>query len=242
MSRVIVIQDVSKSYTVQRTRTRALQGVSLEIRPGELSLITGPSGCGKSTLLATISSLTVPDSGIITALETTLTGATYEQRDAFRLNHCGFVFQECNLLPALTAFEQVQIPLDYLGVLEDEALLRAMRAIDRVGLSVRAHLRPAELSGGERQRVAIARAIVKNPAILFADEPTDALDGSDGEAVVVLLVKIARETGAAVVCVSHDPMLIAQADRVVQMEEGRVVGDGRPGVSMRKGRGIQDRQ
>ncbi|MCV9941267.1 ABC transporter ATP-binding protein [Boseaceae bacterium BT-24-1] len=235
MSPTISICAISKAYTVQHVRTDALQNVSLDIWPAELSLIIGPSGCGKSTLLATASGLTVPDSGTILALDAILTDATDEDRDAFRLHHCGFVFQGFNLFPALTALEQVQIPLDYLDVPVEEALQRAGDAIKRVGLWARRHLRPAELSGGEKQRVAIARAIVKNPAILFADEPTSALDSHNGEIVISLLQNIAHETGATVVCVSHDPRLIAHADRVVQMEDGRVVRDQRPQMAAQRG-------
>ena len=231
MSPAISIRAVTKSYTVQHMRTEALQDVSLDIWPAELSLIIGPSGCGKSTLLAVASGLTTPDSGTIQLLGMRLSAATAEERDAFRLHHCGFVFQGFNLFPALTALEQVQIPLDYLGVPPDEALLRANYAIDKVGLSPRRYLRPAELSGGEKQRVAVARAIVKNPSILFADEPTSALDRRNGETVIGLLHDIAHKSGAAVVCVSHDPILIAYADRVVQMDDGRVVDDQRPQLS-----------
>ena len=196
MQPTISATGISKAFVVKQIRTIALQDVSIDIFQGELTLIIGPSGCGKSTLLATLSGLTIPDSGAIRTLGTDLVAASDAERDSFRLHHCGFVFQGFNLFPALTAVEQVQVPLGYLG--------------------------------GEKQRVAIARAIVKKPAILFADEPTSALDSVNGQIVIEILHTIARRTRATVLCVSHDPRLIAHADRVLQMEDGRILRDWRP--------------
>ncbi|MDQ0349660.1 ABC transporter ATP-binding protein [Ancylobacter vacuolatus] len=222
---------LSKSYTVQNIRTDALRDVSLDLWAGELSLIIGPSGCGKSTLLSLMSGLSRPDSGTVYAAGVELSALSDAERDAFRLAHCGFVFQGFNLFPALTALEQVQIPLDYLKVPQDRAARRAAEALDMVGLWHRRHLRPAELSGGEKQRVAIARALVKRPSLLFADEPTSALDSTNGGTVTDLLRRIAHATGAVVACVSHDPRLIARADRVLEMEDGRLLRDRRPAHS-----------
>lgn len=218
---------LTKSYTVQNIRTDALRDVSLDLWSGELSLIIGPSGCGKSTLLSLMSGLTRPDSGSVHAFGVELSALSDAERDAFRLAHCGFVFQGFNLFPALTALEQVQIPLDYLKVPQATAVQQAGEALDMVGLWHRRHLRPAELSGGEKQRVAIARAVVKRPALLFADEPTSALDSTNGGTVTALLRQIAQATGAVVACVSHDPRLIARADRVLEMEDGRLLRDRR---------------
>lgn len=220
---------VSKSFLIKQIRTIALHDLSIDVFPGELTLIIGPSGCGKSTLLAALSGLTVPDAGSVRTLAIDLVAANNDERDAFRLHHCGFVFQGFNLFPALTALEQVQVPLDYLNVAPVEAAKRAKAALDRVGLAHRSHLHPAELSGGEKQRVAIARAIVKHPRILFADEPTSALDSVNGQSIIEILHAIAKGTHATVVCVSHDPRLIAHADRVVAMEDGRILRDWRPG-------------
>ncbi len=228
MQPTISASGISKSFVVKQIHTIALQDVSIDIFPRELTLIIGPSGCGKSTLLAALSGLTTPDTGSINTLATDLVGASDDERDAFRLNHCGFVFQGFNLFPALTALEQVQVPLDYLKVPQDEAVERSEQALARVGLSHRQHLHPTELSGGEKQRVAIARAIVKNPAILFADEPTSALDSVNGQSVIEILHTIAKDTNATVLCVSHDPRLIAHAERVLHMEDGRILEDTRP--------------
>ncbi len=221
------VSGLAKAYVVQGIRTQALSDVSLTLYPGELSLISGPSGCGKSTLLSLMSGLSRPDRGHVRALGIDLGPLDDQARDAFRLEHCGFVFQGFNLFPALNALEQVQIVLDYQGVPQAQAERGAITALDMVGLGPRRHLRPAELSGGEKQRVAIARALVKRPRLLFADEPTSALDSVNGATVTDLLRAIAHRSGAIVVCVSHDPRLIARADRVLEMEDGRLCRDSR---------------
>ncbi|SIR50792.1 ABC transporter ATP-binding protein [Bosea sp. TND4EK4] len=228
------VSALSKSYVVQGIRTQALSDVSLSVDPGALSLISGPSGCGKSTLLSLMSGLSRPDRGAVHALGIGLGTLDDAARDAFRLAHCGFVFQGFNLFPALDACEQVQLVLDYQGVPDGEARRRAREALELVGLGRRSHLRPAELSGGEKQRVAIARAIVKQPRLLFADEPTSALDSVNGAVVTTLLRDIAHRSGAIVVCVSHDPRLIARADRVIEMEDGRLLRDSRDPCSPRR--------
>lgn len=220
--------NLHKSFTVQNVRTSALIDISVEIYRGEFTVLSGPSGCGKSTLLATLGGMTKPDSGLLRAGEIDLSSSTDAQRDAFRLKNCGFIFQGFNLFPALTALEQVQVPLDYLNIPEAEARASALEALERVGLLHRQHLRPSHLSGGEKQRVAIARAIVKEPAILFADEPTSALDTSNGQRIVEILRDTARQLGTAVLCVSHDTRLFSKADRLLRMEDGRLLPDERP--------------
>ena len=227
MRSAISASNLYKSFTVQGMRTNALIDMSVEIFSGEFTVLSGPSGCGKSTLLATLGGMTEPDRGTIRVGETDLSSSTDAQRDAFRLQNCGFIFQGFNLFPALSAVEQVQVPLDYLKVPEAEARLRAISALERVGLLNRSHLRPSHLSGGEKQRVAIARAIVKQPAILFADEPTSALDSSNGLRIVEILHDTARQLGTAVLCVSHDTRLYSKADRVLKMEDGRLLSDER---------------
>ena len=219
--------EISKAFTVQNVRTRALNAVSMDLWKGEFTLLTGPSGCGKSTLLAVLSGMTVPDQGTVQSIRMNLTTASDTERDAFRLHNCGFIFQGFNLFPGLTALEQVQIPLDYLKVPKEQARLRAESALDSIGLSHRKHFRPAEMSGGEKQRVAIARAIVKQPSILFADEPTSALDRENGENVANILCNVARSTGAAVLCISHDLRLFSGADRILEMEDGQLRQDHR---------------
>ena len=179
-----------------------------------------------STLLSLLSGLQHPDDGKAHALGQDLGAMSRRDLERFRLHHTGFVFQGFNLFPALTALEQVQL-LGYLGMRDQESARLASRALEEVGLSHRAHMRPAQLSGGEKQRVAIARAIAKEPELLFADEPTSALDAENGQRVVDILHRFARNHGATVLCVSHDPRLVRHADRVVGMEDGAIRSDRR---------------
>lgn len=219
---------LSKSYLSGVVRVHVLQGLSVDLYAGELSLISGPSGCGKSTLLSLLSGLLSPDAGQAFALGEDLSRMRSRELERFRLHNTGFVFQGFNLFPALTSLEQVQLPLGYLGIGNAEARQRAQRALDEVGLSHRAQMRPAQLSGGEKQRVAIARAMAKQPQLLFADEPTSALDAESGQRVIDILHRAARTHGTTVLCVSHDPRLVRHADRVLGMEDGDIRRDWRP--------------
>ena len=219
---------VGKSFVSGQIRVRILNDLHLVIYPGELSLITGPSGCGKSTLLSLMSGLQMPDTGEISALGESLGSMSRSQLERFRLQHTGFIFQGFNLFAALTAREQVLLPLGYLGLSRKEALWRADEALDEVGMLLRADARPAVLSGGERQRVAIARALAKHPCLLFADEPTSALDAGNGQNIVTILRHVAHTRGTTVLCVSHDPRLVKRADRVLDMEDGDIHNDWRP--------------
>ncbi|PIF98615.1 ABC transporter ATP-binding protein [Comamonas sp. 26] len=218
---------LEKSFVSGIVQVHVLQGLSVSLQPGELSLISGPSGCGKSTLLSLMSGLQKPDGGRAMALGQDLAKMSIGALEKFRLRHTGFVFQGFNLFPALTALEQVQLPLGYMGLNNSATLRRAKDALDEVGLSHRSHMRPAQLSGGEKQRVAIARAIAKQPQLLFADEPTSALDAESGQRVIDLLHRAARSHGTTVLCVSHDPRLVRHADRVLGMEDGAIRSDWR---------------
>lgn len=220
-------RGLCKSFQAGELSVPVLRGLDLAIQPNELTLISGPSGCGKSTLLSLVSGLQKPDQGRIVALGQDL--ATMNRRDIekFRLQHTGFIFQGFNLFPALTAMEQVQLPLGYLGMSRSQSAELARDVLGEVGLAHRLSMRPAQLSGGEKQRVAIARAIAKSPQFLFADEPTSALDAESGQRVIDLLHRIAGKHGATVLCVSHDPRLIRHADRVLDMEDGMIQRDRR---------------
>jgi putative ABC transport system ATP-binding protein len=193
-------------------------------------MVMGPSGSGKSTLIAALSGLMKPDAGQVTALGEDLWSRRGGKIDRFRLDHCGFIFQGFNLFPALTALQQVSTVLRYKGMKRKAARERAIEALTEVGLAPRMHQRPSELSGGEKQRVAIARALAKAPNLVFADEPTSALDSESGQMVVRMLRRAATEHGAAVICVTHDPRLEAFADRVVRIEDGRILSDERRGA------------
>ncbi|WP_114239107.1 ABC transporter ATP-binding protein [Dyella sp. C9] len=233
-------RHVSKSFTSGQIRSTVLHDITLDIRAGELTLISGPSGCGKSTLLAILSGLQPTDGGQVIALGQDLNLLGPRQIERFRLLHTGFVFQGFNLFPALNALEQVELPLSYLGLAPAEARRRAMASLEEVGLGPRMGLRPSELSGGEKQRVAIARALAKQPDLLFADEPTSALDAANGQIVIDILHRIARTHGTTVLCVSHDPRLVGHADRVLAMEDGRILSDRVPSPTSTPASGIEE--
>ncbi|TBR14189.1 MAG: ABC transporter ATP-binding protein [Lysobacter sp.] len=218
-------RGIVKSFVSGRIHTRVLDHVSLQVHAGELTLIAGPSGCGKSTLLSILSGLQRPDEGRVFALSEELGRLDLRALERFRLRHTGFVFQGFDLFPALLVAEQVELPLQYMGFLPAEMQLRAREALEEVGMLSRRHLRPIELSGGEKQRVAIARALAKRPDLLFADEPTSSLDAANGQMVIDMLHDIAHRHGTTVLCVSHDPRLIEHADRVLRMEDGRILDD-----------------
>jgi putative ABC transport system ATP-binding protein len=224
----IIADALEKSYGDGAARITVLRQVSLSVHPGELTLCVGPSGSGKSTLLAALGGLLRPDAGRVELLGEALSARDERARDAFRLRHCGFIFQGFNLFGALTALENVLLPLTFMAVPSGEARVRARAALREVGLEARAHLRPDALSGGEKQRVAIARAVVKEPRLIFADEPTSALDRENGARVIDILHRFARERGATILAVTHDPRLLAHADRVLRIDDGRLIADERP--------------
>ncbi len=221
----VIAENVGKSFLSGRIRTTVLDGISLRINAAELTLISGPSGCGKSTLISVLSGLQNPDRGRVVAMKEELGLLNLRELERFRLRHTGFVFQGFNLFPSLQVSEQVELPLQYMGIAPKQAGKMADEALEEVGMLSRRHLRPIELSGGEKQRVAIARALAKQPDLLFADEPTSSLDAANGQIVIDMLHGIARRHGTMVLCVSHDPRLITHADRVLHMEDGRILAD-----------------
>lgn len=223
----IVASGIYKRFKTGRSHIEVLKRVDFDANHGEVTMVMGPSGSGKSTLVAALSGLLKPDEGKVTSLGQDIWNLKGGRADRFRLDHCGFIFQGFNLFTALTALQQVEIILKYQGVPKPEARERAANALMEVGLENRLNQRPAELSGGEKQRVAIARALAKNPQLLFADEPTSALDGENGQVVIKLIQRAAKSHGAAVICVTHDPRLEAYADRVIHLEDGRILDDRR---------------
>ena len=223
---MITLTDVTKVYRMGTVEVRALDGVSLTIGGGEMISIIGPSGSGKSTMMNILGCLDVPTSGSYT-LDGEEVGALDDDRLAgIRGSKIGFVFQTYNLLPRLTATANVELPTLYGG--SHDRRRRALRALDLVGLGDRAGHRPTELSGGQQQRVGIARALVKQPRILFADEPTGNLDSRSSGEIIDLLHSLNRNEGITVVVVTHDPEIAAQTDRVVALHDGRIVSDGPP--------------
>ena len=221
----LTAKGLTKRFKTGRTYVEVLREVDFEARHGQVTMVMGPSGSGKSTLIAALSGLLKPDEGKVNALGEDLWSRKAGKIDRFRLDHCGFIFQGFNLFPALTALQQVTVALKYQGKSRVEARRIAIDALDEVGLKPHINQRPSELSGGEKQRIAIARAVAKRPSLLFADEPTSALDGENGQIVIRLLRRAAVEHNAAVVCVTHDPRLEAFADRVIHIEDGRILAD-----------------
>lgn len=200
----------------------ALRGVDLDVLRGELLMIVGPSGCGKTTLISVIAAILGHDAGRCEVLGRDLQTMSEEERARFRRDSMGFVFQMFNLLPTLTAAENVAVPLLIAGLTWGEALKRAETTLGKVGMSARSRARPGQLSGGQQQRVAIARALVHAPALVLCDEPTSSLDHETGQAVMQEL----RSAGAAdrsIVVVTHDSRIFGFADRIARMEDGRIV-------------------
>jgi putative ABC transport system ATP-binding protein len=225
-------RDLTHVYGEGKGEVRALNNVCLDLRAGELTLLKGPSGSGKTTLLAVLSGLLRPTAGRVTVLGEDLWKMSERQREHFRLRHCGFVFQEANLLAALTARQQLEMILRWgVGLSAREARVRTDAMLGLLGLARKGHLRSAELSGGEKQRVAVGRALIKSPTFCFADEPTSALDWSRGELVVRLLSDAARQHGRTVLVVSHDVRVAEYADRVLTIEDGRLLHRGSPDQS-----------
>jgi putative ABC transport system ATP-binding protein len=220
---ILEARGLTRTFGEGDTLTAALRDVSLDLGAGQVTVLMGPSGSGKSTLLAVLSGLLRPTSGRVTVLGQDVWRLSDEERERFRLRHCGFVFQGYNLFPALTARQQLEILLRWgEEVPAREARARADEMLTRLGLGHKQHLYPRQLSGGEKQRVAIGRALVKMPRLCFADEPTSALDWAHGEQIVELLRAAAHERGATVLMVSHDPRVIPYADQVFHLEDGRL--------------------
>ncbi|WP_026874449.1 ABC transporter ATP-binding protein [Jiangella gansuensis] len=213
---------VSKTYGTGENPVRALDGVSVGLPAGTFTAIMGPSGSGKSTFLQCSAGLDQPTEGRVFIDGSELTGGSETELTKFRRQRIGFIFQQFNLLPALTVMQNVALPLRLAGKKVDRKHCRAV--LERVGLGDRLDHRPAELSGGQQQRVAIARALVTNPSVIFADEPTGALDTRSARSVLTLLAEAVREFGQSVVMVTHDPVAASYADSVVFLADGQLVG------------------
>ena len=219
--------NVAKDLGSGAAKVAALKGVSLALTGGELTLLMGPSGSGKTTLLSILGCMLTPNEGSVRVRGNPTDGAGPEELALLRREHVGFVFQSFHLFPTLSAVDNVRLALDVRGESSKAAKLRSREALRKVGLSDKARALPRELSGGEQQRVAIARAIAGNPSVILADEPTAALDGENGRAIMKILADIAREQGHAVLIVTHDPRLLPFADRIVHIEDGRITGEER---------------
>ncbi len=228
MTPVLALDAVVKDYASEAGAFRALHGVSLSVGKGELMAIMGPSGSGKSTLMNIIGCLDTPSEGVY-RFEGTDTASLSESALArLRSKGIGFIFQQFNLLPRLSAIANVSLPLVYAGVPRADRDARAQSLLAGVGLADKGRSRPSQLSGGQQQRVAIARALANDPQLLLADEPTGALDTKTGTEVLALFRTLNRERGVTVVIVTHDPEVARATDRVVRIQDGRVFYDGPP--------------
>lgn len=220
---IIVLKDVAKVYAIGSEKLRALDGVSLDIYPGEFTCIIGRSGSGKSTLLNMMAGLEKPTRGSIRIAGKQLERMNEGQLVDFRLNHVGFVFQSFNLFAMHTALDNVAMPLMYKGVDRSTRTARARKMLAAVGLKTHMLHKPTQMSGGQQQRVGIARALVTQPKILFADEPTGNLDFNTSREILRLIRDICHERGATLIMVTHDPDMAQYADRVVKILDGKVI-------------------
>jgi putative ABC transport system ATP-binding protein len=219
----VCCRDVTKSYASGAGKVMALRGIDLEVRPGELMMVTGPSGCGKTTLISVIAGILDQDSGQCEVLGRELNHMDKAERTHFRGRSIGFVFQLFNLLPALSAVENVSVPLLLKGMARKDAESQAEQVLRAVDLGSRLDAHPNNLSGGEQQRVAIARAVVHDPTLIVCDEPTSNLDHVTGHSTMELLRNLAKGPNRALIVVTHDPRIFEFADRIARMDDGKIV-------------------
>jgi putative ABC transport system ATP-binding protein len=234
ISTVVKLENLEKSYQLGKTTVQALRGVSLTLHEGEFMVVMGPSGSGKTTLLNIIGTLDRPTSGQALIDGEDIAKMNDKQLTRLRRYKIGFVFQFHNLIPVLTALENVQLPLLTAGTPRKASEDRANQLLERVGLKDRTDHLPDELSGGEQQRVAIARALANHPRIILADEPTGDLDTKTGSEVVQIMYDLAKQERAAVVVVTHDPVIAQRADRLLEMRDGKISETARDQVSHEK--------
>ena len=216
-------RGIEKVFGMGTNEVRALRGIDLDVREGELLMLVGPSGCGKTTLISVITGVLDASRGECQVFGETMQRMTSAECTRYRGNNIGFVFQQFNLVPSLTLRENVAIPLLINGMKYDAAMPMAEKALARVGLGERVMDRPTQLSGGQQQRVAIARAIVHSPKLVVCDEPTSALDHVTGQRVMELLREVAAGDGRALIVVTHDSRIFQFADRIAQMDDGMIV-------------------
>lgn len=220
---IIAADAVQKWFRTGKIEVHALRGVDIAVQPGEMVAIMGPSGCGKTTLLNCLSGLDDFDQGEVYIEGVRLRTMSDKTRTLYRAQRMGFIFQTYNLLPVITAVENVELPLLVSGMRPNAARKRALEVLEQVGLIDRSDHRPAELSGGQRQRVTIARALVNNPAIVWADEPTGSLDSKSADDVLSLMRSLNKDQGQTFVIVTHDSDIAAACDRIIHMRDGQIV-------------------
>ena len=227
MRAVMQANELWKLYASGESTVQAVKGVNVRIGAGEMIAIMGPSGCGKTTLLNVLSGIDEPTSGEVDINGKSLFSVSDDERSRMRAEYLGFIFQDFNLLPVLSAVENVELPLLLLGKSANYARTTALDALSAVGLSDRSDHRPSELSGGQQQRVAIARAIVHNPAVVLCDEPTGNLDSKTSNNVMSLLKSINQKMGTTFLLVTHDSSIAKQCSRILNMDDGEIISDER---------------
>jgi putative ABC transport system ATP-binding protein len=230
----VTARGIVKDFPSGDTISRVLHDVDFAVEAGRLTLLVGPSGCGKTTLLSILTGILSPTAGEVEVMGERITALRGSRKALFRRRTLGFIFQQYNLLPALTAAENAAIPLAAAGVPLDEAARRGGETLARIGMAEHVHKLPNQLSGGQQQRVAIARALVHAPAVIVCDEPTAALDEATGQTVMGILREIASEPQHAVLVVTHDERVHHFADRIVQMNDGRITGETAPPARRRE--------
>jgi len=219
---VIITENLTEEYLLGKVVVPALRGVNLKIKRGEFAVIMGPSGSGKSTLLNLLGGLQKPTGGRVLINGIDLSTLNENQLAIFRRKNVGFVFQAYNLIPTLTAIENVELPMIFYNIPPNERKRRAEKLLHSLGLGDRLHHRPSELSGGEQQRVSIARALANNPEIILADEPTGNLDTKTGRRIMEEIVKVNRDFGKTIVMVTHDPEVAHFGDRIIHIRDGKI--------------------
>ena len=230
---VMEATGVAKDLGHGAGQIRALKGVDLALKGGQLTLLMGPSGSGKTTLLSILGCMLTPTDGIVRVRGDSIAGKDPEELAKLRRENIGFVFQSYHLFPTLSATDNVRLALDVRGETGKDAADKSRAALDRVGLSSKTRNYPRQLSGGEQQRVAIARAVVGDPSVILADEPTAALDTENGKAIMGILATIAKDPGRGVLVVTHDPRLVPFADRIIHIEDGLIVREESGGAQRR---------
>lgn len=219
---ILHCHDIVKIYDEGELKVKVLHEINLDVYKGELLMLVGPSGCGKTTFVSVITGLLGFEGGECKVLGRDLSKMSDEEKTIFRGKEIGFVFQSFNLIPALSAIENVALPLTIFGVDKKEALSRSLKMLKAVGLENKENFLPGNLSGGQQQRVAIARALVHNPKLVICDEPTSSLDHKSGQTVMELLTKLIKENNMTMIVVTHDNRIYKYADRIAHMEDGKI--------------------
>jgi putative ABC transport system ATP-binding protein len=228
MTNAVSVRNLSKDFPIGDEFVRVLHDISADIRLGELTMIVGPSGCGKTTLISILSGILSSTAGEVTVMGRNITHMRDHERVLLRRDNIGFIFQQYNLLPSLTAAENAALPLIAAGIDDTVAVAKARDVLKRIGMDGHTEKLPRQLSGGQQQRVAIARALVHDPKLIVCDEPTAALDAKTGQAVMQILRDIATDSNRAVLIVTHDNRIYHFADRILEMSDGRITGDFKP--------------